>query len=112
MDAAREKFKTLKKYCCCLVLYNYNKPLVLMDWHHIYGAMLGNIGFSVPLDIPGHPKPADTLIRTVFLIVRPVRDPRGRVADSDLNGRPLPAIFVHASGRGSIAALGSGSKTQ
>lgn len=49
------------------MLYNYNKPLVLLDWQHIYGAMLGNVGFSVPLDIPGHPKPADTLIRTVFM---------------------------------------------
>src|SRR5438067_275914 len=51
IDAAREKFKRLKNYCCCLVLYNYNKPLVLLDWQHIYGAMLGNVGFSVPLDI-------------------------------------------------------------
>lgn len=67
IDAARDKFKKLKKYCCCLVLYNYNKPLILMDWQHIYGAMLGNVGFSVPLDIPGLKKPTDTLIRTVFL---------------------------------------------
>jgi hypothetical protein len=67
IDAARKKFKRLKAYCCCLVLYNVNKPLVLMDWQHIYGAMLGNLGFSVPLDIPGRPKSPDRSIRTIFM---------------------------------------------
>ena len=32
INAARDKFKSLKQYCCCLVLYNRDKPLVLLDW--------------------------------------------------------------------------------
>src|SRR5206468_108423 len=44
-------------HCCCLVLYNVDKPLVLLDWRHIYAAMLGNLGWSVPIDVPGHPPP-------------------------------------------------------
>lgn len=67
IDAARQKFKRLKTYCCCLVLYNVNKPLVLMDWQHIYGAMLGNVGFSLPLDIPGCPKSPNRSILSIFM---------------------------------------------
>ena len=29
-DAARSEFKRLKQYCCCLVLYNCDKPIVLL----------------------------------------------------------------------------------
>ena len=43
INAARNKFKDLKQHCCCLVLYNVDKPLILLDWKHIYGAMLGNL---------------------------------------------------------------------
>ena len=42
IDAARKKFKDLKTHCCVLVLYNVDKPLVGLDWEHVYGAMLGN----------------------------------------------------------------------
>jgi hypothetical protein len=67
IDAARDKFRQLKSHCCCLVLYNVNKPLVLLDWQHVYGAMLGTIGWSVPLDLPGRPAPPDAKTKTIFM---------------------------------------------
>jgi hypothetical protein len=67
IDAARDKFSKLKEHCCCLVLYNVDKPLILLDWQHIYGAMLGNVGWSVPLDLPGRPTAEDTEIRSIFM---------------------------------------------
>ncbi len=48
--AARKKFKDLEQYCCCLVLYNGQKPLVDLEWRFIYGAMLGDLGLRVPFD--------------------------------------------------------------
>ena len=50
IDDAREKFKGLKDGVCCLVLFNENKPLVTLDWEMVYGAMLGNIMVSIPLN--------------------------------------------------------------
>ena len=52
IDAARKKFKDLREFPCCLVLYNCGHPLVdLASWYIVYGAMLGNFGFSFPVDI-------------------------------------------------------------
>jgi len=67
INAARDKFKRLKQYCCCLVLYNVDKPLILLDWQHIYGAMLGNVGWSVPINVPGHPAPENAEISSIFM---------------------------------------------
>jgi hypothetical protein len=67
IDTARDKFSKLKQYCCCLVLYNVDKPLILLDWQHIYGAMLGNLGWSVPLDLPGRAAPEEAEIRSIFM---------------------------------------------
>jgi hypothetical protein len=50
IDAARKQFKDLKDHCCCLVLYNREKPLVDLGWQFIYGAMLGNMATRVPFD--------------------------------------------------------------
>lgn len=51
IEAARKKFKGLEGISCCLVLYNCSHPLVdLASWHIVYGAMLGNFGFSFPVD--------------------------------------------------------------
>ncbi len=50
IEAARKKFKDLDRFCCCLVLYNNDKPLVELGWQYIYGAMLGNMGFSIPVN--------------------------------------------------------------
>jgi hypothetical protein len=66
IEAGRKKFKDLDQHCCCLVLHNVNKPLVLLDWAHVYAAMLGNLGFSVPIHLPGGPAPVDDAIRHVF----------------------------------------------
>jgi len=50
IHAARKKFQGLKKYPCCLVLYNREKPLVDLEWRYIYGAMLGNLSIQMPFD--------------------------------------------------------------
>lgn len=50
IEAARKKFKDLERFCCCLVLYNNDKPLVELDWQFVYGAMLGNLGFTMPVN--------------------------------------------------------------
>jgi hypothetical protein len=67
INAARAKFKGLKQYCCCLVLYNVDKPLIILDWQHVYGAMLGNVGWSVPINVPGSPAPEDAEISSIFM---------------------------------------------
>ena len=51
IDQARDKFKEFKDFCCCLVLFNRDKPLVDLSWQMIYGAMLGNIGFRIPVNV-------------------------------------------------------------
>jgi hypothetical protein len=50
IQAARKKFKGLKRYCCCLVLFNAQKPLVDLSWMFVYGAMLGNLSIRIPFD--------------------------------------------------------------
>src|SRR5713101_4119409 len=50
IESARKKFKGLDRFCCCLVLYNNDKPLVELGWQYVYGAMLGNLGFSTPVN--------------------------------------------------------------
>ncbi len=50
IESARKKFKDLDRFCCCLVLYNNDKPLVELGWQYIYGSMLGNMGFSTPVN--------------------------------------------------------------
>lgn len=67
IDTARDKFSKLKEHCCCLVLYNVDKPLILLDWKHVYGAMLGNLGWSVPIDLPGRSAPEGAEIRSIFM---------------------------------------------
>jgi len=48
--AGRKRFKELEDYCCCLVLYKSEKPLVDLGWEFIYGAMLGNMAVRMPFD--------------------------------------------------------------
>ena len=55
IEAARKKFKDLDSYPCCLVLHNVDKPLILLDWQHLYGAMLGNLGWTVPVNVSKEP---------------------------------------------------------
>lgn len=51
IKAARKKFKDLKGRCCCLVLHNQEKPLVSLEWQIVVGAMLGDLGYSFPVDM-------------------------------------------------------------
>lgn len=90
IDAARDKFSKLKQHCCCLVLYNVDKPLILLNWQHVYGAMLGNTGWSVPLDLPGRPAPEDAEIRNIFT--------RGGKMHRERSGVPVAAQNQTVSG--------------
>jgi hypothetical protein len=47
---AVRKFKKLKDYLCGLVLYNHDKPLVTLRPLFVYGAMLGNLAWTFPVD--------------------------------------------------------------
>lgn len=50
INAASKQFKGLKgTAACCLVLYNNGKPLVFLTPIPIYGAMLGNVGWTFPI---------------------------------------------------------------
>jgi hypothetical protein len=51
IESGRKKFKDLEDHCCVLVLYNNDKPLVELGWQFVYGAMLGNLGFSMPVNV-------------------------------------------------------------
>lgn len=52
INEGRKKFQNLKgKYCCCLVLFNRDKPLVDLGWQFIYGSMLGNMAIQLPLNL-------------------------------------------------------------
>jgi hypothetical protein len=66
IEQARDKFQKLKHHCCCLVLHNVDKPLVLLDWHYVYGAMLGKLAWQVPIHAPGRSAPDDRDITSVF----------------------------------------------
>jgi hypothetical protein len=50
IKAARKKFKDMEQHCCCLVLHNQEKPLVSLEWQLVMAAMLGDLGFSFPVD--------------------------------------------------------------
>ncbi len=50
IGAARKKFKDMEGHCCCLVLHNHEKPLVGLEWQIVMGAMLGDLGYSFPVD--------------------------------------------------------------
>jgi len=54
IGAGRKKFKDLESYCCCLVLWNEEKPLVFLEWPElIYGAMLGDLAIRIPIEPAG-----------------------------------------------------------
>jgi hypothetical protein len=50
IESARKKFKDLDGFCCSLVLYNNDKPLVDLDWQIVYAAMLGNLALQFPVN--------------------------------------------------------------
>jgi hypothetical protein len=53
ISKAQKQFQEFRDSCCCLVLYNAEKPLVDLEWRYIFGAMLGNLGFRFPIDPSG-----------------------------------------------------------
>jgi hypothetical protein len=50
IEEARDKFRGLKGHMCGLVLDNPHGALVSLEPMYIYGAMLGNVGTTMPFD--------------------------------------------------------------
>jgi len=50
INAARKKFQEVEGSCCCVILYNREKPLIDLGWQFVYGAMLGNLAIQMPFD--------------------------------------------------------------
>ena len=94
INAASRKFKDLSEHACCLVLYNLNRPFILLDWKHIYGAMLGNLGFSLPIRIERESSPIpENQIRQVFTFGGKMhRESKGAVVAPQ--NRTISAIIV------------------
>jgi len=54
IGAGRKKFKDLENYCCCLVLWNEEKPLVFLQIEELMlGAMFGNLAIKIPFEQNG-----------------------------------------------------------
>ena len=49
IEKAREKFREFKDYCCSVVIANRGDPNTLLDAEFIFGAMLGDLGFTFPI---------------------------------------------------------------
>ncbi|MEE9293958.1 MAG: hypothetical protein V3W34_03195 [Phycisphaerae bacterium] len=62
---ARIKFREFKDYCCSLVIYNAGDPRTWLEPRHVFGAMLGDPGFTVDLTEDG--KADLRSIQSVFL---------------------------------------------
>ncbi|MGH9432231.1 MAG: hypothetical protein ACRD3T_11890 [Terriglobia bacterium] len=81
IEAGRKQFKDIQGRCCCLVLYNREKPLVDLSWEYIYAAMLGDLVFHVPLGWGPGTSDADQITRGF--------GGRGKMHRPDAQGRPL-----------------------
>jgi hypothetical protein len=51
INKAIEKFKDLEEYSCSLVLHYAGPGLIFLEPPFIFGAMLGDVGFEVPIDL-------------------------------------------------------------
>lgn len=49
IEKARQKFREFKDYCCNVVISNRGDSKTLLDAEHVFGAMLGNLGFTFPI---------------------------------------------------------------
>ncbi len=59
IEAARKKFKDFQDHCCALVLYNAERPLVVLSWRFIYAAMLGNLAIRTPIHVATAMQPTE-----------------------------------------------------
>ena len=49
INGARKKFQEFKDYCCSVVIANQGDPNTPLEAEFIFGAMLGDIGFTFPI---------------------------------------------------------------
>ena len=67
IDEARFKFKRLKDFCCSLVVYNLSDWEVRLGSHHVYGAMLGDLGFAFHVNVDTSQPPPSDEIENIFM---------------------------------------------
>lgn len=96
IQAGRRKFQGLTGSPCTLVLYNAGKPLVDLRWEFIYGAMLGNLGYSIPFDPSGGGLVDKPVLTPTFTNGGEMhREKNGQIIEPQ--NRTISAIVVHAS---------------
>jgi hypothetical protein len=84
INHASKQFRDVKQYCCSLVLHYAGPGMVFLEPTFIYGAMLGNVGFEMPIDLSGESPVIvnDKNIRQVFTT-------GGRMVKYGKGGTPL-----------------------
>lgn len=50
INQARIKFREFRQFCCSLVVHNIDNECSRLDPEQMFAAMLGNLGFKMPLD--------------------------------------------------------------
>ena len=93
IQAGRKKFQEHKEYPCALVLYNAGKPLVDLRWEFIYGAMLGNLGYSMPFDVSAGKLIDKPILKPVFTMGGEMHREKGGEIVQPQN-RTISAIVV------------------
>jgi hypothetical protein len=93
IQAGRKKFQEHKEYPCALVLYNAGKPLVDLRWEFIYGAMLGNLGYSMPFDASAGKLIDKPILKPVFTMGGEMHREKGGEIVQPQN-RTISAIVV------------------
>ena len=66
IDKAKKQFKEYKEHCCSLVVFNIDDRQARFDPQTILGAMLGNLGFEMDIDV-AEGKGVEGTERNVFL---------------------------------------------
>lgn len=66
IDQARIKFQEFKDYCCNVVIANQGDPNTPLEAEFIFGAMLGDLGFTFPILQTNEDRRSET-IQNVFL---------------------------------------------
>jgi hypothetical protein len=70
IDEARRKFKDLQEFCCSLIVYNRGDWQARLGTLEVFGAMLGDLGFSWPVCLDegaGHSTDDPKKIENLFM---------------------------------------------
>ena len=84
INEAREKFKEYKDYCCSLIVFNIGDWKAILDPEFVLGAMLGNLGIAIDIDI-AEGSAVDGTERDVFLDGGKMIDRKGRLQNTTIS---------------------------